>query len=120
MVDRGGGVLVSTSMSLSGNGGNPSLCLSRGMDVGSSLTGGVIMAKPEGPSTPPVPMNLFATWEVDRCSPSCVPRYVHVVSTEELHSIGHSRERFPGTSQRLNFLHNSTAHPLLYFLPIFI
>ncbi|XP_069744104.1 phosphofurin acidic cluster sorting protein 2 isoform X1 [Narcine bancroftii] len=23
---------------------------------------------------PPVPMNLFATWEVDRSSPSCVPR----------------------------------------------
>lgn len=23
----------------------------------------------------PVPMNLFATWEVDGSSPSCVPRY---------------------------------------------
>jgi hypothetical protein len=22
----------------------------------------------------PVPMNLFATWEIDRSSPSCVPR----------------------------------------------
>ncbi|XP_072266153.1 phosphofurin acidic cluster sorting protein 2-like isoform X1 [Pyxicephalus adspersus] len=74
MVDRGGGVLVSSAVSLSGNGGNSSLCLTRGMDAGPSLTGGVTMAKPEGPSTPPVPMNLFATWEVDRCSPSCVPR----------------------------------------------
>uniref|UniRef100_A0A7N6F5N5 Uncharacterized protein n=1 Tax=Anabas testudineus TaxID=64144 RepID=A0A7N6F5N5_ANATE len=26
------------------------------------------------PSTMPVPMNLFATWEIDRSSPSCVPR----------------------------------------------
>ncbi len=24
----------------------------------------------------PVPMNLFATWEIDRSSPSCVPRYI--------------------------------------------
>ncbi|KAG7214226.1 hypothetical protein INR49_023251 [Caranx melampygus] len=23
----------------------------------------------------PVPMNLFATWEIDRSSPSCVPRF---------------------------------------------
>ncbi|XP_044147269.1 phosphofurin acidic cluster sorting protein 1-like [Bufo gargarizans] len=30
--------------------------------------------RPEGPGPVPVPMNLFATWEVDRCSPSCVPR----------------------------------------------
>lgn len=27
-------------------------------------------------SNRPVHMNLFATWEVDRSSPSCVPRYV--------------------------------------------
>uniref|UniRef100_A0AAQ5XQ88 Uncharacterized protein n=1 Tax=Amphiprion ocellaris TaxID=80972 RepID=A0AAQ5XQ88_AMPOC len=33
-------------------------------------------APPPGPpSAPvPVPMNLFATWEIDRSSPSCVPR----------------------------------------------
>ncbi len=24
----------------------------------------------------PVPMNLFATWEIDRSSPSCVPSYI--------------------------------------------
>nr|XP_035969378.1 phosphofurin acidic cluster sorting protein 2 [Halichoerus grypus] len=29
----------------------------------------------------PVPMNLFATWEVDGSSPSCVPR-PHVPSAE--------------------------------------
>jgi len=27
------------------------------------------------PSNRPVHMNLYATWEVDRSSPSCVPRY---------------------------------------------
>uniref|UniRef100_A0AAY4AEW8 Phosphofurin acidic cluster sorting protein 2-like n=1 Tax=Denticeps clupeoides TaxID=299321 RepID=A0AAY4AEW8_9TELE len=27
-----------------------------------------------GSGTMPVPMNLFATWEIDRSSPSCVPR----------------------------------------------
>ena len=29
-------------------------------------------AEPDG--LVPVPMNLFATWEIDRSSPSCVPR----------------------------------------------
>lgn len=33
-------------------------------------------AAASGSSAPvPVPMNLFATWEIDRSSPSCVPRY---------------------------------------------
>lgn len=33
-------------------------------------------AAASGSSGPvPVPMNLFATWEIDRSSPSCVPRY---------------------------------------------
>jgi len=27
------------------------------------------------PSGRPVQMNLFATWEIDSSSPSCVPRY---------------------------------------------
>ncbi|XP_068088707.1 phosphofurin acidic cluster sorting protein 1-like isoform X2 [Hyperolius riggenbachi] len=69
MADRAGGLLVAA-----GNGGTQALCLPRGMDGGPGLTGGVTGMKPEGSSTAPVPMNLFATWEVDRCSPSCVPR----------------------------------------------
>ncbi|KAJ7402642.1 RNA-directed DNA polymerase from mobile element jockey-like protein [Pitangus sulphuratus] len=28
-----------------------------------------------GPGPVPVPMNLFATWEIDRSAPSCVPRH---------------------------------------------
>ncbi|KAM9317126.1 phosphofurin acidic cluster sorting protein 2-like [Gastrophryne carolinensis] len=74
MAERGGGVLVTTAMSLSGNGGNQSLCLVRGMDVGPISPGGGATMKCEGLGSPPVAMNLFATWEVDRCSPSCVPR----------------------------------------------
>ncbi|XP_075060641.1 phosphofurin acidic cluster sorting protein 2-like isoform X2 [Mixophyes fleayi] len=74
MADRGGGVLLSSTVGLSGNGGNTSLGISRGMDPAPSLVVAGTLVKSEGPGSPPVPMNLFATWEVDRCSPSCVPR----------------------------------------------
>uniref|UniRef100_A0A7N9ALJ7 Phosphofurin acidic cluster sorting protein 2-like n=1 Tax=Mastacembelus armatus TaxID=205130 RepID=A0A7N9ALJ7_9TELE len=36
------------------------------------LTGAVVLGS--GSGSMPVPMNLFATWEIDRSSPSCVPR----------------------------------------------
>uniref|UniRef100_A0A8C4NYR2 Phosphofurin acidic cluster sorting protein 2 n=1 Tax=Dicentrarchus labrax TaxID=13489 RepID=A0A8C4NYR2_DICLA len=36
----------------------------------SMLAGAVVL----GSGSMPVPMNLFATWEIDRSSPSCVPR----------------------------------------------
>lgn len=35
-----------------------------------ALSGAVVL----GSGSMPVPMNLFATWEIDRSSPSCVPR----------------------------------------------
>ncbi|XP_073527748.1 phosphofurin acidic cluster sorting protein 2-like isoform X2 [Phyllobates terribilis] len=73
MADKGGGLLFSNTASLSANGGNTSLCLGRGLEAGPNLSGVAVM-RPEGPSPVLVPMNLFATWEVDRCSPSCVPR----------------------------------------------
>ncbi|KAM4694795.1 phosphofurin acidic cluster sorting protein 2-like [Discoglossus pictus] len=78
MVDRGGGVLISltqptSAVSLSGNGGSPSLSFMRGGETGSQ-TGDLMVLEPRGPGSMPVPMNLFATWEVDRCSPDCVPR----------------------------------------------
>ncbi|XP_075719656.1 phosphofurin acidic cluster sorting protein 1-like isoform X2 [Rhinoderma darwinii] len=73
MADKVGGLLLSNAVSPSGNGGNTLLCLGRGLEAGPSLSG-VTITKPEGPGPVPVPMNLFATWEVDRCSPSCVPR----------------------------------------------
>uniref|UniRef100_A0A8C5N340 Phosphofurin acidic cluster sorting protein 2 n=1 Tax=Leptobrachium leishanense TaxID=445787 RepID=A0A8C5N340_9ANUR len=76
MVERGGGLLVSLShpsaaLSLPGNGGSTTLGFARGGDPGPGMPGSVEMA---GAASLPVPMNLFATWEVDRCSPSCVPR----------------------------------------------
>uniref|UniRef100_A0A3P9JTV4 Phosphofurin acidic cluster sorting protein 2 n=1 Tax=Oryzias latipes TaxID=8090 RepID=A0A3P9JTV4_ORYLA len=37
-----------------------------------ALAGAVVMGS--GSGSMPVPMNLFATWEIDRSSPSCVPR----------------------------------------------
>ncbi|CAN2391910.1 phosphofurin acidic cluster sorting protein, partial [Pristimantis euphronides] len=73
MAEKGGGLLLSNAVGLSGNGGNTSLCLSRGLEAGPNFSG-VTILRPEGPGPVPVPMNLFATWEVDRCSPSCVPR----------------------------------------------
>ncbi|KAM4041687.1 phosphofurin acidic cluster sorting protein 1-like [Anomaloglossus baeobatrachus] len=73
MADKGGGLLLSSAVGLSANGGNTSVCLGRGLDSGPSF-GGAAAVRPEGPGPVPVPMNLFATWEVDRCSPSCVPR----------------------------------------------
>ena len=35
------------------------------------------MAKASAMGSKPVPMRLFATWEVDKSSPSCIPRYIH-------------------------------------------
>ncbi|XP_062257008.1 phosphofurin acidic cluster sorting protein 2 isoform X3 [Platichthys flesus] len=37
-----------------------------------ALAGAVLLGS--GSGSMPVPMNLFATWEIDRSSPSCVPR----------------------------------------------
>lgn len=35
---------------------------------------GVASGVSTGLGPAPVPMNLFATWEIDRSAPSCVPR----------------------------------------------
>ncbi|KOC59011.1 hypothetical protein WH47_00476 [Habropoda laboriosa] len=32
--------------------------------------------KTTAPATRPVPMKLFATWEVDRTAPNCIPRFL--------------------------------------------
>uniref|UniRef100_A0A7N6B7J3 Uncharacterized protein n=1 Tax=Anabas testudineus TaxID=64144 RepID=A0A7N6B7J3_ANATE len=39
-----------------------------------TLAGAVVLGSGSGSGSMPVPMNLFATWEIDRSSPSCVPR----------------------------------------------
>ncbi|KAJ7988743.1 hypothetical protein DPEC_G00312390 [Dallia pectoralis] len=35
----------------------------------------------------PVPMNLFATWEIDGSSPSCIPRLIFYTPCEELKTV---------------------------------
>lgn len=39
-----------------------------------ALAGAVVLGSSSGSGGMPVPMNLFATWEIDRSSPNCVPR----------------------------------------------
>uniref|UniRef100_A0A8C2I6D1 Phosphofurin acidic cluster sorting protein 2-like n=1 Tax=Cyprinus carpio TaxID=7962 RepID=A0A8C2I6D1_CYPCA len=47
---------------------------------GAALTAaaGSVLWSSAGSGSVPVPMNLFATWEIDRSSPSCVPRLCSV------------------------------------------
>ncbi|XP_018606551.2 phosphofurin acidic cluster sorting protein 2-like isoform X2 [Scleropages formosus] len=45
-----------------------------GAAAGSLVLGSGVSTTPGGSGPIPVPMNLFATWEIDRTSPSCVPR----------------------------------------------
>ncbi|XP_035028834.1 phosphofurin acidic cluster sorting protein 2 isoform X1 [Hippoglossus stenolepis] len=52
----------------SGGGGGPAPTM---LPAG-ALAGAVLLGS--GSGSMPVPMNLFATWEIDRSSPSCVPR----------------------------------------------
>ncbi|XP_018118267.1 phosphofurin acidic cluster sorting protein 1 isoform X2 [Xenopus laevis] len=62
-------------MNVSGSGMSPVISMTRaGGDPGLSVNVGPTDVQIQGSGNPPVPMNLFATWEVDRCSPSCVPR----------------------------------------------
>uniref|UniRef100_A0A8C7YZ44 Phosphofurin acidic cluster sorting protein 2-like n=1 Tax=Oryzias sinensis TaxID=183150 RepID=A0A8C7YZ44_9TELE len=64
-VERGG---VRAAFLNPGSGGGPSPTT---LPTG-ALAGAVVMGS--GSGSMPVPMNLFATWEIDRSSPSCVPR----------------------------------------------
>ncbi|XP_056147335.1 phosphofurin acidic cluster sorting protein 2-like isoform X2 [Lampris incognitus] len=69
-VERGGvrAAFLNPSGGGGGSGSGPApTSLPSGAAAGSALLG-------SGAGTMPVPMNLFATWEIDRSSPSCVPR----------------------------------------------
>lgn len=69
-VERGGvrAAFLNPSSGGGGGGGGPApTTLPAGALAGSVLLG-------SGSGSTPVPMNLFATWEIDRSSPSCVPR----------------------------------------------
>ncbi|XP_066503673.1 phosphofurin acidic cluster sorting protein 2 isoform X2 [Hoplias malabaricus] len=50
----------------------PVLAAPGSMATAAAAVGGSVSSAGSGPI--PVPMNLFATWEIDRSSPSCVPR----------------------------------------------
>lgn len=68
-VERGGVRAAFLNPSSSGGGGGLApTSLPTGATAGAVVLG-------SGSGTMPVPMNLFATWEIDRSSPSCVPRY---------------------------------------------
>lgn len=64
-VERGGVRAAFLNPSSGGGGGPAPTTLPTG-----ALAGAVVL----GSGSMPVPMNLFATWEIDRSSPSCVPR----------------------------------------------
>lgn len=64
-VDRGGVRAAFLTPNSGGGGGLAPTTFPAG-----GLAGAVVL----GSGSVPVPMNLFATWEIDRSSPSCVPR----------------------------------------------
>ncbi|XP_072247403.1 phosphofurin acidic cluster sorting protein 2 isoform X2 [Leuresthes tenuis] len=66
-VERGGVRAAFLNPSSGGGGGPAPTVLPTG-----AFTGAVVLGS--GSGSMPVPMNLFATWEIDRSSPSCVPR----------------------------------------------
>uniref|UniRef100_A0A8C2WVL4 Phosphofurin acidic cluster sorting protein 2-like n=1 Tax=Cyclopterus lumpus TaxID=8103 RepID=A0A8C2WVL4_CYCLU len=66
-VERGGVRAAFLNPSIVGGGGPAPTTLPAGALAGAAVLG-------SGSSSMPVPMNLFATWEIDRSSPSCVPR----------------------------------------------
>lgn len=66
-VERGGVRAAFLNPSSGGGGGPAPSSLPTG-----ALAGAVVLGS--GSGSVPVPMNLFATWEIDRSSPSCVPR----------------------------------------------
>ncbi|KAM9803787.1 phosphofurin acidic cluster sorting protein 2 [Neosynchiropus ocellatus] len=69
-VERGGvrAAFLNPSSGGGGGGGGPAPAA---LPAG-ALAGAVVLGS--GSGSMPVPMNLFATWEIDRSSPSCVPR----------------------------------------------
>ncbi|KAF3708429.1 Phosphofurin acidic cluster sorting protein 1 [Channa argus] len=66
-VERGG--VRAAFLNPSSGGGPAPTTLPTGV-----LSGAVVLGSGSGNVSMPVPMNLFATWEIDRSSPSCVPR----------------------------------------------
>ncbi|XP_033835550.1 phosphofurin acidic cluster sorting protein 2 isoform X1 [Periophthalmus magnuspinnatus] len=72
-VERGGvrAAFLNPGSSSGGGGGAGGGPMPTGLPPG-PFPGAVVLGS--GSGSMPVPMNLFATWEIDRSSPSCVPR----------------------------------------------
>ncbi|XP_013870597.1 phosphofurin acidic cluster sorting protein 2 [Austrofundulus limnaeus] len=71
-VERGG--VRAAFLNPSGGGGSGGPAPTMPPTGGGALAGAVVVGSGSSGSSMPVPMNLFATWEIDRSSPSCVPR----------------------------------------------
>ncbi|XP_051773026.1 phosphofurin acidic cluster sorting protein 2 isoform X2 [Ctenopharyngodon idella] len=71
-LERGGLRAAFLNPSSGGGGAAPTAAAAAGGGAAASASGTVLCGS--GSSSMPVPMNLFATWEIDRSSPSCVPR----------------------------------------------
>ncbi|ROK15873.1 Phosphofurin acidic cluster sorting protein 2 [Anabarilius grahami] len=72
-LERGGLRAAFLNPSSGGGGAAPTAAAAAGGGAAASASGTVLCGS--GSSSMPVPMNLFATWEIDRSSPSCVPRH---------------------------------------------
>ncbi|XP_042593586.1 phosphofurin acidic cluster sorting protein 1 isoform X8 [Cyprinus carpio] len=59
-------------------GGLRAALMNPGGGAAPTAAAGSVLWSSAGPGSVPVPMNLFATWEIDRSSPSCVPRLCSV------------------------------------------
>ncbi|XP_062390792.1 phosphofurin acidic cluster sorting protein 1-like [Sardina pilchardus] len=72
-VERGGVRAAFLNPGSGGGGGGPApMLVPAAPGAPSGAAGSCSASGGSGPM--PVPMNLFATWEIDRSSPSCVPR----------------------------------------------
>ncbi|KAL0178788.1 hypothetical protein M9458_027682, partial [Cirrhinus mrigala] len=58
----------------SGGGGGAAPTAAAAAGGAAASSSGAVLWGSAGSGSMPVPMNLFATWEIDRSSPSCVPR----------------------------------------------
>lgn len=71
-LERGGLRAAFLNPGIGGGGAAPAAACGGG----AASAAGALVCGSAGSGSTPVPMNLFATWEIDRSSPSCVPRCV--------------------------------------------
>lgn len=68
------------------------------------------------PANRPVPMKLFATWEVDRTPPNCIPRYFIINNYYHYFFLSAlSSSTFSFNTLKLNYPYLSLSPPSFYF-----